>query len=207
VLTYGGRAQAGSFYDIRANADALLEACEAHRSTLAAQEARVAEEDAAFRAPLLTFSRFTRLANADAFAHMHDHERQRALNDYFAAVLLQAYVRRKQARLRYCAARLRAQRTGRFIPITSHVAHAFAPPAAELERISPQKAGLSPPRVRFIRAQHVSALRAAQLGGSASMLRAPTAAARTAAAGVGSPGTGFGAGASHLRPQPPPPRG
>ena len=145
MLTYGGRAQAGSFYDIRANADALLEACEAHRSTLAAQEARVAEEDAAFRAPLLTFSRFTRLANADAFAHMHDHERQRALNDYFAAVLLQAYVQRKQARLRYCAARLRAQRTGRFIPITSHVAHAFAPPAAELERISPQKAGLSPP--------------------------------------------------------------
>ena len=38
---------------------------------------------------LFQYADFVRLENADDFAMIHDHNRQRKLNDYFACVILQ----------------------------------------------------------------------------------------------------------------------
>ena len=38
---------------------------------------------------LFQYADFVRLENADDFATIHDHDRQRKLNEYFACVILQ----------------------------------------------------------------------------------------------------------------------
>ena len=107
----------------------------------------------------LAGSDFVRLENADDFAMMHHHDRQRKLNEYFASILLQvskrlcrahccpsvillpvsaslysknkvhcqAYVRRKQERIRFCAVSARSLHLGRFVPISSQASLGLAP--------------------------------------------------------------------------------
>jgi len=195
--------QAGSYYDIRAEADVLVARCQATRARLAEEETRCEAEDQAFRHPLTTFSRFTRLANPEDFAKMHSHEKQRQLNDYFAVVLLQAYVRRKQERVRYCAARLRAKRTGRFIPVTSPATMAFAPTDSDHARISPVKAGFASDRITRMRAQYLGQLRAAQNATIGSSIRTPTAASSSSPT-RSPPPMGMRDPVSPFRPQLPP---
>lgn len=110
--------RAGEYYGIKEGVNEGLARAEELRDRLDVEEARMLEEDRQFRAPLSLFAGFTRLENAEAFANANQHPQQRGMTKYFAAVLLQAYVRRKQDRINYALICRRRERVGgRFVPL------------------------------------------------------------------------------------------
>lgn len=137
---YNQAVQAGSYYDITESAPEGLDACDELRAELEEEEGRMLREDESFRRDLSTFSKFVRLENAEQYHAGHAHNKTRVLTRYFAAVLLQAYVRRKHERVRYCTITQRSKLTGgRFIPVSSKQNLAFAPVNAGHLRITPAR--------------------------------------------------------------------
>lgn len=138
--TYNQAVQAGSYYDISEGAPDGLDRCDELRGQLEEEEARMMNEDKNFRHDLSTFSKFVRLENAQQYPLSHAHNKTRVLTRYFAAVLLQAYVRRKHDRVRYCSLIRRSKLTGgRFIPVSSKQSLTFAPVNAQHDLISPTR--------------------------------------------------------------------
>lgn len=100
---YNQALQAGSYYNVTEGASEGLDSCDALRKVLEVEESRMLREDVEFRSKMTIFSKFVRLENAETYPQMHGHQKVRTLTRYFAAVVLQAYVRRKQERVRFCS--------------------------------------------------------------------------------------------------------
>jgi hypothetical protein len=148
--------KAGSYYNLRGDADEGTQHGDELRLALETQEMRLLEENDEFRRPLKTFANFVRLENADDFAMIHDHNRQRKLNAYFAAVLLQAYTRRKAERVRFCAISQRSSKAGgRFVPVSCPASLALAPLNENHRHISAQRAGMKSNRIALLRTQQL----------------------------------------------------
>jgi hypothetical protein len=113
-------------------------------------------ENVELRRPLRVFANFVRLENANEFAMLHDHDRLRKLDQYFATVLLQAYARKKQERVRFCALRTRSEKGGgRFVPVSSQASLAMGPLDHNHQHIVPHRAGLLSHRVALMRQQQL----------------------------------------------------
>jgi len=143
--------KAGAYYDLRGSADEGINDGIELRTKLEHQEARLHHENELFRRPLKVFANFVRLENADDFALIHDHDRQRRLDAYFATVILQAYTRRKQERVRFCAVVARSNRLGRFVPVSSKGILAMAPLSQDHKHIMAQRAGFVSHRITLLR--------------------------------------------------------
>ena len=149
--------KAGAYYSERGTTDKGLAHGEDLRIRLMQEEKRCMKENDDFRQPLKVFANFVRLENADDFAMIHDHPRQRLLNTFFASVLLQAYARRKQERIRFGAMSKRSAAIGgRFIPVSSKQMLALAPLNDQHQNIMAHRAGLASNRITLLRQQQLS---------------------------------------------------
>jgi hypothetical protein len=154
--TFDRAIKAGAYYGLRGDADEGMQHGQELHEALAKQEARLQRENNAFRRPLKVFANFVRLENADEFAMIHEHDKQRRLNDYFAAVLLQAYVRRKAERVRFCAISQRSRKAGgRFVPVSAPASLALAPLDDNHSHITAQRAGMQSNRIALLRTQQL----------------------------------------------------
>lgn len=154
--TFDKAIKAGAYYDLRGDADEGMQHSDELRQALEKQEIRLLHENDEFRRPLKIFANFVRLENADDFAMIHDHDKQRRLNDYFATVLLQAYMRRKAERVRFCAISQRSIKAGgRFVPVSSPASLALAPLNDNHSHISAQRAGMQSSRIALLRTQQL----------------------------------------------------
>ena len=148
--------KAGAYYSLRGDADDGVDSADEKRHRLQEEEERLLMENVELRRPLRVFANFVRLENANEFAMLHDHDRLRKLDQYFATVLLQAYARKKQERVRFCALRTRSEKGGgRFVPVSSQASLAMGPLDHNHQHIVPHRAGLLSHRVALMRQQQL----------------------------------------------------